>query len=264
MVSLAYRESDLGRSLDGYGYVIPRSEKRQALACTWTSTKFPHCVPRGYVLLRVFIGRTGQEDDLAWDEDSLLESARREIRSTLNILAEPVLKRVFIWDKAMPQYNLGHPARLERIRTGMEAFPSLALAPPLAGMGLSLEFVEGKGPVFHNPIRISADIDALATPPAKETLGSTLEAIRLVVDELESRRIPLIGFVGAPFTLASYAIEGGSSKDFARTKSLMYHQPEAWGGLRNKLVTVQADYLLEQAQVGAAALQIFDSWPGIE
>ena len=127
-VTLAYRESDLGRPLDGYGYVIPRSEGRQALACTWTSTKFPHRAPRGYALLRVFIGRAGQEDDLAWDEDSLLEIARQELRSTLNILAEPVLKRVFIWDKAMPQYNLGHPTRLERIRAGMEPFPSLALA----------------------------------------------------------------------------------------------------------------------------------------
>jgi len=137
------------------------------------------------------------------------------------------------------------------------------ILPPLAAMGLDLEFVEGKGPVFRNPIRTSADIDGLATPPAEETLGSTLEAIRQVVGELEPRRVPLIGFAGAPFTLASYAIEGGSSKDFTKTKSLMYRQPEAWRRLMDKLVRVQVDYLLKQAQAGAAALQIFDSWVGL-
>jgi oxygen-dependent protoporphyrinogen oxidase len=127
-VSLAYQERDLRRPLDGYGYVIPRSEGRQALACTWTSTKFPHRAPHGYALLRVFIGRAGQEDDLAWDEDSLLQMAQHEVRSTLGIQAEPVLKKVYKWDRAMPQYNLGHPARLERISARMETFPSLALA----------------------------------------------------------------------------------------------------------------------------------------
>jgi uroporphyrinogen-III decarboxylase len=121
----------------------------------------------------------------------------------------------------------------------------------------------GNDPAFHNPIKTAADINALATPPAEETLGSTLAAIRLVVAELEPGRIPLIGFAGAPFTLASYAIEGGGSKDFVRSKTLMYRQPEAWGRLMDKLVTVQADYLLKQAQAGAAALQIFDSWIGL-
>jgi uroporphyrinogen decarboxylase len=102
----------------------------------------------------------------------------------------------------------------------------------------------------------------LATPPAHATLGATLEAIKLVTAELASKGIPLIGFAGAPFTLASYAIEGSGSKNYIKTKSLMYGEPAAWKRLMLKLVTVQADYLLAQAKAGAAALQIFDSWAG--
>ncbi|HSF81970.1 MAG TPA: uroporphyrinogen decarboxylase [Anaerolineales bacterium] len=137
------------------------------------------------------------------------------------------------------------------------------ILPPLIGMGLKLDFLPGKGPVIHNPIRTTYDIDLLATPPADETLAPTLEAIKLVTAELESRGIPLIGFAGAPFTLASYAIEGGGSKDYAKTKAIMYSQPAAWKRLMEKLVTVQADYLQKQVQAGAAALQVFDSWAGL-
>jgi uroporphyrinogen decarboxylase len=137
------------------------------------------------------------------------------------------------------------------------------ILPPLVGMGLNLEFVKGEGPVIHNRIERPYDIDLLATPPAEQMMGPTLEAIKLVVAELEPRGIPLIGFAGAPFTLASYAIEGGGSKTYARTKALMYSEPAAWQRLMNKLVTVQADYLIKQAQAGASALQIFDSWAGI-
>ncbi len=137
------------------------------------------------------------------------------------------------------------------------------ILPPLIGMGLQLEFVAGKGPVIHNPIASTYDVDMLATPPAEDHLGATLEAIKLATAELEGRGIPLIGFAGAPFTLASYAIEGGGSKDYARTKALMYSEPAAWKRMMDKLVTVQADYLLKQAQAGAAALQVFDSWAGM-
>jgi uroporphyrinogen decarboxylase len=94
-------------------------------------------------------------------------------------------------------------------------------------------------------------------------MGATLQAIKLVVAELESRGLPLIGFAGAPFTLASYAIEGGGSKTYERTKALMYSEPAAWARLMDKLVTVQTDYLLKQAQAGAAVLQLFDSWAGV-
>ena len=137
------------------------------------------------------------------------------------------------------------------------------ILPPLIGMGLMLEFVKGTGPVIDNPIQTTGDIENLATPSAVETLAPTLEAIKLVVSDLEKEGIPLIGFAGAPFTLASYAIEGGSSKNFSKTKALMFSEPEAWGLLMQKLVAVQADYLLEQVKAGASALQVFDSWVGL-
>lgn len=137
------------------------------------------------------------------------------------------------------------------------------ILPPLIGMGLELSYEKGVGPVIHNPLTTTYDIDVLATPPAAETmLGRTLEAIKLVTAELEPRDIPLIGFAGAPFTLASYAIEGGSSKNYAKTKKFMYHEPAAWTRLMDKLVTVQANYLLQQVEAGASTLQIFDSWAG--
>ncbi len=125
-VSLAYRKSDLPRPLDGYGYVIPRGEERHALACTWTSTKFPHRAPEGYALLRVFVGRAGQA--IPWSEKDLLELAKEELNLTLGIIAGPVLSRVFMWENAMPQYNLGHPEILKRIDAALEKYPGLALA----------------------------------------------------------------------------------------------------------------------------------------
>jgi oxygen-dependent protoporphyrinogen oxidase len=125
-VSLAYRLSDVPRELDGYGYVIPRREGRKALACTWTSTKFPHRAPEGYALIRVFVGRAGQ--DIPWDENELLDLACEELNLTLGITAEPLLSRIFMWDKAMPQYNLGHPEILKRIDAALESHPGLALA----------------------------------------------------------------------------------------------------------------------------------------
>ena len=136
------------------------------------------------------------------------------------------------------------------------------ILPPLVGMGLDLDFVKGDGPVIANPISTTRDVDLLGTPPADETMTGTLEAIRIVRRELEPRDVPVIGFAGAPFTLASYAIEGGTSKDFTRTKAFMLSEPAAWKRLLGKLVTVQADYLLAQAAAGAQALQVFDSWAG--
>lgn len=136
------------------------------------------------------------------------------------------------------------------------------ILPPLIGMGLGLDFIKGEGPAIDNPLASAADIDRLTTPTAEETMPFTLKAIELVVGELTPRGVPLIGFAGAPFTLASYAVEGGGSKTFAKTKTLMYREPTAWDTLMTKLVTVQADYLIAQAKAGASALQIFDSWAG--
>ena len=127
-VTLAYRQSDLSCPLDGYGYVIPRREGRRALACTWTSTKFPHRAPDGYALIRVFVGRAGQESGIPWDEAGLLDLAREELELTLGITEEPLVSRVFIWENAMPQYNLGHPEKLAKIESALEKHPGLALA----------------------------------------------------------------------------------------------------------------------------------------
>jgi oxygen-dependent protoporphyrinogen oxidase len=135
-VTLAYRQSDLSRPLDGYGYVIPRREGRRALACTWTSTKFPHRAPDGYALLRVFVGRAGQtltptplpQGEGQGVRERLLELAREELELTLGIVATPLVSRVFIWENAMPQYNLGHPEKLARIDAALEKLPGLALA----------------------------------------------------------------------------------------------------------------------------------------
>ena len=127
-VSLAYQMTDVPRPLDGYGYVIPRREGRRALACTWTSTKFPHRAPAECALLRVFIGRAGQENSIPWEKTGLLEIARQEMALTLGIMAEPLLSRVFVWERAMPQYNLGHPEKLARIEAILREYPGLAVA----------------------------------------------------------------------------------------------------------------------------------------
>jgi len=135
------------------------------------------------------------------------------------------------------------------------------LLPPLEGMGLHLTYEKGEGPVIHNPLRTPADIAALRVPDSRESVGYTLEAIRLAKRELADR-MPLIGFAGAPFTLASYAIEGGGSRDYRRTKQLMHAQPDSWHMLMSKLSAMVSDYALAQIAAGADAVQIFDSWAG--
>jgi uroporphyrinogen decarboxylase len=135
------------------------------------------------------------------------------------------------------------------------------ILPPLEGMGLKLTFEKGEGPVIHNPIRTPADIKALGQPDPRETLHFTLQAIRLARQELAGR-VPLIGFSGAPFTLASYAIEGGSSRNYILAKSLMYEHSTAWHTLMEKLTTLVGEYLYAQAEAGAQVLQLFDSWVG--
>ena len=128
-------------------------------------------------------------------------------------------------------------------------------------MGLGLEFVAGEGPQFAHPIRTQADVDKITHRPATEALPYTLDAIRLTLEKLENR-IPLIGFSGAPFTLACYAIEGRGSRDFYQAKRLMYQQPATWDALMSLLSTAVADYLLAQIDAGVHAVQLFDSWAG--
>lgn len=127
-VSLAFDLDDIGHDLRGHGYVIPRREGKDALACTWTSTKFPHRAPEGGALVRVFIGRAGQGKEHITDEAELIAIAKRELAETMGIIAEPKIVRVYQWPDAMPQYNLGHPERLERIEQRLGAWPGLTLA----------------------------------------------------------------------------------------------------------------------------------------
>lgn len=127
-VSVAYPLSDIPRPLDGYGYIVPRAEGRSILACTWTSTKFPHRAPEGYGLIRAFIGRAGQEDILDRSDDELLTLVRDELRAVLGITAPPMLHRIFRWPKTMPQYTLGHLDRLRGIEQRLAHHPGLFVA----------------------------------------------------------------------------------------------------------------------------------------
>jgi uroporphyrinogen decarboxylase len=132
---------------------------------------------------------------------------------------------------------------------------------PFTPMGLDLDFVKGEGPAIANPIRTAGDVDRLLHFEPREALAHVLETIRLLRAELDGR-VPLIGFGGAPFTLAAYAIEGGPSTTYARTKAFMYAQPDAWHRLCSRFADLMADYLHAQVEAGAQAIQVFDSWAG--
>jgi uroporphyrinogen decarboxylase len=128
-------------------------------------------------------------------------------------------------------------------------------------MGLDLEFIPGRGPVFHNPIRSQADVSALSPVKASRDLAFTLDAIRISRERLQNR-IPLIGFSGAPFTLACYAVEGGGSKNFDEVRAWMFSNPDTWTELMDRLTDGVIDYLQAQIEAGAQAFQLFDSWAG--
>ena len=131
---------------------------------------------------------------------------------------------------------------------------------PLEPMGLNLEFAAGEGPVIHNPVRDRAAVDQLKVIDGDE-LNYVAEAIRQAWRALDGR-VPLIGFAGAPFTLASYAIEGGGSRNYLNTKQMMYSDPTAWHRLMDKFARVLTGYLRRQIKAGAQAIQLFDSWVG--
>jgi uroporphyrinogen decarboxylase len=131
---------------------------------------------------------------------------------------------------------------------------------PLEVMGLDFHFEAGEGPVIHKPLRTHADIKALRTDHAGE-LGYVAESVAQVVKHFGAK-LPVIGFCGAPFTLASYMIEGGGSRNYIETKKMMYRSPADWDQLMQKLVAVLAAYAAEQVKAGADALQVFDSWVG--
>jgi uroporphyrinogen decarboxylase len=132
---------------------------------------------------------------------------------------------------------------------------------PLVPMGLDLEFATGEGPLIRNPLRRAEQVDALREVDAETDLAATLETIRLVRRNL-APETPLLGFAGAPFTVATYAIEGGPSRHLLESKRMMYEAPALWHRLLSKLTDVLADFLVAQVAAGAQALQVFDSWAG--
>ncbi len=132
---------------------------------------------------------------------------------------------------------------------------------PLEGMGISLEIQPDLGPIIHNPIRTMQDVDALRIIDPEESTSFVMEAIRMVRRELAGKQA-VIGFSGAPFTLACYMIEGRPSRDYGLAKSLMYGQPQVWHALMTKLTEVVSRYLLAQIRAGADVVQVFDSWVG--
>jgi uroporphyrinogen decarboxylase len=132
---------------------------------------------------------------------------------------------------------------------------------PLEPMGIPFDFVRGEGPSTESPLRTEADLARVRRFEPREALRYVLDAIGQIQGEL-SGRVPLIGFAGAPFTLASYAIEGGHSTSFAHTKSLMYGAPAAWHRFCDLLADIVGDYLVAQVDAGVDAVQVFDSWVG--
>lgn len=133
---------------------------------------------------------------------------------------------------------------------------------PVVPMGFNLEFVKGEGPKIDTPFRVEEDLKRIQKINAKSDLGHVMEAIRILRGEL-SEEVALIGFSGAPFTVASYMIEGGPSKEYHHVKSLMYAYPEVWAQFIELVAEALTDYLVSQIEAGAQAVQVFDSWVGV-
>ncbi len=145
-------------------------------------------------------------------------------------------------------------------RLGVDAAILFAdITTPFAGMGVAFDIVERRGPVLERPVRTAADVAALRTFEPERDVAPLLDAIRLVRAESQ---VPLIGFAGAPFTLACYLVEGGPAREFVRTRTLMHAEPATWAALMDVLTETTARYLAAQVAAGAQAVQVFDSWVG--
>lgn len=136
------------------------------------------------------------------------------------------------------------------------------ILPVLTMMGLKVDFEKGVGPVLERTLSSPQDVSELKVVSARQGMDFTLEAISRVAAEINPTGLPVLGFSGAPFTLATYAIEGSPSKNLTTVKEFMFHQPSSWDSLQQKLRDVVADYLVEQVKAGASAVQLFDSWAG--
>jgi len=175
----------------------------------------------------------------------------RAIRQNLSLLEMVERPEVAAEVTLQPVYALGVDAAI--------LFADILL--PVVPMGLNLKFLPGKGPQIDPPVRSEADIKVLRAVDAASDLGHVMETIRILRNELPNG-VPLIGFAGAPFTLVSYMVEGGPSRDYRHTKGLMYSAPDLWQELMEKVAESLASYLLAQIEAGAQAVQLFDSWVG--
>jgi uroporphyrinogen decarboxylase len=175
----------------------------------------------------------------------------RELRKRYDILTMAKTPELCTQVTLMPVHEFGVDAAV--------LYADIML--PLERMGISFEIEPEIGPIIHNPVRTMLDVEALRIIDAEESTPYVLEAIRLVRRELEGKQA-VIGFSGAPFTLACYMIEGRPSRDYGIAKSLMYGQPEVWHALMNKLTEVVSRYLLAQIAAGVDVVQVFDSWVG--
>jgi uroporphyrinogen decarboxylase len=202
--------------------------------------------------------------------DRFLKACRREpvdctpvwmMRQAGRYMAEyRALREKYTMLEICKQPELAAQVTKQPLVHGMDAailFADILL--PLEPMGASFEFAKGDGPVIHEPIKSEAQIDKLVVIEPEEGLGYVMEAIKGLKKDLE---VPLIGFAGAPFTLASYLVEGGKSTNFLKTKRFMYEEPAAWSKLMGKLAEVVRRYLHKQIDAGADAVQLFDSWVG--
>ena len=147
-------------------------------------------------------------------------------------------------------------------RHGVDAAVMFAdIMTPVVAMGVGVELVEGVGPVIADPVRSTAAVARLRVPDPEEAVAPILEAIAIVRKELATEQA-VVGFCGGPFTVAGYLVEGRPSREFARTKALMYGEPAVWNALMEKLAEVSARYVVAQARAGADVVQVFDSWVG--
>lgn len=208
----------------------------------------------------------------AWHYSRLMKAVRREpvdcvpvwlMRQAGRYLPEyrEIRRRMSFWQLCKSPQVCADVMLLTVERLGVDAAIVFSdLLTVLDAMGLEIEFTSG-GPSLLHPIRSANEVDRLQEPSSLDRLHYVMEAVRRTRAGLPDH-IPLIGFAGAPFTLAGYAIEGGGSRDFRHTKALMYSDPAAWDALMSRLARVAARYLAEQAAAGAQLVQLFDSWVG--
>ena len=218
-------------------------------------------------------GKSVMDTQAAWYDGPFMRACRRESSSVTPIWLMRQAGRYMaeyrvIRDKISFLDLCKDPALCAEVmctavkRLGVDAAIIFSdLLPIIEPMGMNLEFAKGDGPVIHNPLRVAADVDRVHELTSMESLSFVTETVRLTRQELPPE-IPVIGFAGAPFTLASYMIEGGGSRNYMYTKMLMYRDTGAWKVLMTKLSRSIARYLNAQITAGAQCVQLFDSWAG--